>query len=86
VRSSVCPSVRIYQRGSQWEDFREIVFWGLLCKSVEKIQISLISDQKFGALYMKTKVRSIAAGDIKSPSRRSLRVKWYKAIRTVEEV
>lgn len=38
VRQSVHPSVCIYQRGSKCTDFREIWYWGLLWKYVEKIQ------------------------------------------------
>lgn len=34
-----CPSVR-------WRDFREILYWVLLLKSVEKIQVRWKSDQK----------------------------------------
>jgi hypothetical protein len=35
---------------------------------------------------MKTKVRFIVAGDIKSPQKCSLRVKWYQAVRIAQEV
>jgi hypothetical protein len=45
IRLSVCPSTRMYQRGSHWTDFRKILYWGLLRKSVEKLQIWLKSDK-----------------------------------------
>jgi len=38
-----CPSVRIYQNGSHWTDFGEILYWALVCKPVSKIQIWLHS-------------------------------------------
>jgi len=38
----------MYQRGSQWTDFREIWHWGLLSQSVEKIQIRLNSGKDIG--------------------------------------
>jgi len=37
----VCMSVRLYQRGTHWADFREIWHWGFLWKSVEEIKIWL---------------------------------------------
>jgi len=36
--------------------------------------------QKYRALYIKTKAHFIVAGDIKSPSKPTVRVKWYKAV------
>jgi len=42
---SVLVSVHLYQRGSHWTDFREIWYWPLLRKSVEKFQILYKSDQ-----------------------------------------
>ena len=41
--------------------------------------------QNYGALYM-TQVRFILAGEIKSPRKGSLGVKWHQAIRVDEEV
>ena len=41
-------SVRVYQLGSQWKDFRELSNWRLLWKSVEKNQISVKSDKNIG--------------------------------------
>jgi hypothetical protein len=35
---------------------------------------------------MKTHVGSVVAGDIKSPSKRSVRVKWHQAVAIAEEV
>lgn len=35
---------------------------------------------------METTVRFIIVGDIKSPQKRSLEVKWYQAVRIAEEV
>ena len=36
--------------------------------------------QKYQALYMKTAVRFIVAGNIKSQYHRSLRAKWYQVV------
>jgi hypothetical protein len=47
----------MYQRNYHRTDFREILYWGLLRKSVEKIQIWL----KLGTLHEDI---LIAAGDI----------------------
>ena len=49
---SVLPSVRIEQLGFHWTDFHEI-FWGIFQKSVEKIQVSLKSDDIYvlGSLH-----------------------------------
>jgi hypothetical protein len=41
---SVCPSVRVQQLGSQWKDFYKILYLIIFPKSVEKIHISLQSD------------------------------------------
>jgi hypothetical protein len=40
ARLSVC--LRIYQCGSQWKHFRDIVYWGILWKPVEIFQIGLL--------------------------------------------
>jgi len=50
----VRPCVCIYHRGSQWTDFREILYWELLRKSVETSQIFVKMGQKYWALYVKT--------------------------------
>jgi hypothetical protein len=42
--------------------------------------------QKCRALYVKAKVRSTVAGDIKSPENRCLPLKWYRAFRVSVEV
>jgi hypothetical protein len=48
---SVCPSfhpsVGMEQLCSHWTDFREIWYWSIFRKSVEKIQVSLNSDGYF---------------------------------------
>jgi len=36
---SVCPSVRMKQFGSHWTDFREILYFSIFRKSVEKIRV-----------------------------------------------
>jgi hypothetical protein len=68
---SVCPSGRMYQRGSHWTDFRGIWYWGALWKSVEKFQYLVNS----GHFTWRPKYVHIVAGDIKSPQKRSLRAK-----------
>jgi hypothetical protein len=35
---------------------------------------------------MTLSVRAIVAGDIKSPQKQSLQMKWYQAVRVAEEV
>ena len=53
---SICMSalsVRMYQRGSRWTDFPELLFWELVRKSFEKFKIWLKSEEKYGAFYMK---------------------------------
>jgi hypothetical protein len=42
--------------------------------------------QKYRALYVKTKVRFIAGDHIKSPSQRSLQVRWCQPVRIGKEV
>lgn len=41
-------SVCTYQRGSHWTDVHEFWYWGLLRKSVHKIEISLKSNRSVG--------------------------------------
>jgi len=41
-------SVRMEQLGSRWTDFREILYWNIYCKSVDKIQVSLKLDKNNG--------------------------------------
>ena len=48
---SACPSIRIEQLGSNWAYFHEIPYLSILRKSVEKIQVSLKSDQNNGTLH-----------------------------------
>jgi hypothetical protein len=48
VSPSVRPSLRMYQLASHRTASREIWYWGLLRKSVEKIQIWLKSDKSIG--------------------------------------
>jgi len=45
---SVRLSVRTEQLGSNWTDFREISYLNIFRKSVEKIQVSLKSDENNG--------------------------------------
>jgi hypothetical protein len=71
----------MYQHGSQWMVFREILDCGLLCKSVEKIYIWL----KSGATDEDVST-SLLAGEIILPQECSLRVKPYQAARTAEKV
>jgi hypothetical protein len=40
---SVCLFVRMKQLGSQWKDFRDILYLSIFRNSVEKIQVSLKS-------------------------------------------
>ena len=40
----VCPSVRMEQLGFHWTDFHEIWYYNIFRKSVQKIQVSLKSD------------------------------------------
>jgi hypothetical protein len=42
--------------------------------------------QEYRALYMNTSMRFIVAGDIILLQQRSLRVRWYQAVRIAEEV
>jgi hypothetical protein len=42
---SVSPSVRMEQLGAHWMDFREILYLGILGKTVEKIKDSLKPDK-----------------------------------------
>ena len=55
VRPSVCPvclsvcvSVRMHQRGSHWTDFREVLCWGLLRRSIGKLHIWWKLDKNIG--------------------------------------
>jgi hypothetical protein len=49
-------SVLIYQRGSDWTDFREISYWGAFVKICVE---TWLKATKYRALYMKTKVSFI---------------------------
>ena len=65
VRLSICPSalssvrpplvlsVRVNQRVSNWMDFREVWYWGVLWQSFEKLQIYIRSGERFLVIYMK---------------------------------
>jgi hypothetical protein len=71
---SLCISIRppapLLQRGSHWTDFREILYWGLLRKHVEKSKrpSDLGGKKKVcRKFYVKTWVRCIVTGDIRSP-------------------
>jgi hypothetical protein len=44
----VRPSVRMEQLGSHWTDFHEIWYLIIILKSVEKIRVSLKSDENKG--------------------------------------
>lgn len=62
---SVHPSVRKYQRGSQWTDFREISSWTLLWKSVYTTQIWLTLGAKISCtLHEGLRVFHIFGNDI----------------------
>jgi len=45
VRLSTLSSVRMFQRGSYWTDFRDIRYWLLLRKPFEEVQIWLKLDK-----------------------------------------
>lgn len=61
---SVRPSVRAYLRGSHWADFRKIWYWGILWKSIEKVQIWLKSNKNIGRFTRRTRLRFVLAGSI----------------------
>jgi len=44
----MCLPVLMEKFGSNWKDFREILFLNIPSKSVEKIQVSLKSDENNG--------------------------------------
>ena len=50
----VRSSVRVYQRGSHWTDFREILYLGLFMKIYLEIPNLVKIGGKNGALYVKT--------------------------------
>jgi hypothetical protein len=60
VSTSVRPSVRVEQLHSWWTHFLEVLFWKVLLKFVEKIQVSLKSKKMKSALnkYLRTSVLS----------------------------
>ena len=51
VRLSVCLSVRIERLYSHWTDFREMWYFNIFRKSVEKVKVS-IKPQEWRILYM----------------------------------
>ena len=53
----VCPTVRMYQQGCHWTDFREIRYWELFWKSVEKI--SCILDEGLTTMYCCRQINSL---------------------------
>ena len=70
------PSVRLYQRGSDWTDLPEIWYWELLRKSTEKLLMWLKSDQNMGHFTRRPKSVYIADSSTKySPAREQCRVK-----------
>ena len=46
--ASPCPSVRMEQLGSHWTDFDEIWYFRLFLKPVDKVQVSLKSNENNG--------------------------------------
>jgi hypothetical protein len=48
ARLFVCPSIRTEQLGSYWADFHKIGYFGIFRKSVEKVQVTLTSDENNG--------------------------------------
>jgi len=44
--ASSCPSIRKEKLGSHWTDFHEILYLSIFRKSVEKIQVLLLSEKK----------------------------------------
>jgi len=54
--------------------------------SIDELQLWLKYVQKCRALHMNTYVGFIVADDIISPSKRSIRVKWYPAVTRAEEI
>jgi len=63
----------------------EIFYLGNLWEFVEKFEIGSKSVKNYRATYMQTEVCFVISGDIKSPLKRSLRVKWYQALRILRE-
>jgi len=49
---SVCPATYMEQLGSHWIDFHEIWYLNIFKKIVEKTEVSLISDENNGVLYI----------------------------------
>ena len=49
---SVCPPVHVEHLGSHWIDFHEIWYLNIFKKIVEKTEVSLISDENNGVLYI----------------------------------
>jgi hypothetical protein len=51
----VRPSVRMYQHGFCWTNVRDIRYWGLLLKTVRRVQILLKSDKNIDHFTWRTK-------------------------------
>ena len=49
----ICPSVHMYQLSYHRTDFREIYYWQILLKSVQKIQICLKVDKNIRHLTLR---------------------------------
>ena len=46
--ASACPAVHMGQLSSHWTDFHDILYFGVLRKSVEKTQVPLQIGPEFG--------------------------------------
>lgn len=69
---SVCPSVRLFYCMNNSADFPEVLYWGLLLKYTEKIQVWLEPDKTSGTLHEKAKnphdIFSLNSSVIEMPS------------------
>ena len=55
-------SVRMYRGGLHWRDFHVILYWRLALKYLNVVDI----EQKYGALYINTKISLIVSSDTNS--------------------
>jgi hypothetical protein len=81
-RTSVHASLRMYQRGTHWADFRKIWYWGRFGKICREVP-NLVT---IGHLVWKPRYVLLLLATFKSPQKPSAWVKCFQAVRVVEEV
>lgn len=81
---SFCPSVRTYEQGLNWTDLCEL--WYSSYDNLSRKSKLCYNQTNISNTCMKAQAGFEVAGEVRTPQKPSVRMKWYQAVTTAEQV